>query len=54
MAKHANFTYKYVTPSDRQWGRKLENGAWTGMIGKVVLNKKQLDIALHFLKIFDF
>ncbi|XP_047736185.1 glutamate receptor ionotropic, delta-1-like [Hyalella azteca] len=35
IAKFLNITIRIVTPVDGQWGRRLPNGSWTGMIGMV-------------------
>lgn len=43
LAKFANFKYKIHTVQDGSYGRKREDGNWTGMIGEIV--SKTADIA---------
>ncbi|XP_064105499.1 probable glutamate receptor [Macrobrachium nipponense] len=35
VAGTLNFTYKVREPADQQWGYKLDNGTYTGVIGAV-------------------
>ncbi|XP_068219312.1 glutamate receptor ionotropic, kainate glr-3-like [Palaemon carinicauda] len=44
IAKKLNFTYSFYRPSDREWGRELPNGSFTGMIG--MCQKNEVDVAL--------
>ena len=53
-----HFSYRLVTPPDGQWGRKYENGSWSGMmgmfqrkVGKKPLNVSGIYIDLRLLKI---
>ncbi|XP_022236206.1 glutamate receptor ionotropic, delta-2-like, partial [Limulus polyphemus] len=39
LAKSVNFTYTLIVPKDHQWGIRLPNGSWTGMIGMMVRNE---------------
>ncbi|XP_063868717.1 uncharacterized protein LOC135104904 [Scylla paramamosain] len=36
IARKLSFCYEYVVPEDRQFGLKMTNGSWTGMIGILV------------------
>ena len=38
LADYSNFTYHFVQPEDKEWGRIDENGSWTGMIGETFNN----------------
>ena len=31
-----NFTYSLKLPPDKQWGSKMANGSWTGIIGELL------------------
>ncbi|GIY30651.1 hypothetical protein CDAR_541251 [Caerostris darwini] len=44
LSQILQFTYTLMTPPDKQWGSKTDNGSWTGMIGLV--NRGQADLAL--------
>ncbi|KAK3891550.1 hypothetical protein Pcinc_004550 [Petrolisthes cinctipes] len=44
MAQYLNFTYSVVVPEDGQWGKVLDNGTVTGMIGMVASHRAQLAI----------
>ncbi|XP_068215730.1 glutamate receptor ionotropic, kainate glr-3-like [Palaemon carinicauda] len=44
IAEKLNFTYSFYRPSDREWGRELPNGSFTGMIG--MCQRKEVDVAL--------
>ncbi|XP_070175614.1 probable glutamate receptor [Littorina saxatilis] len=43
LADTLNFTYRFVTPPDGEWGDKRD-GNWTGLIG--LLERKEADIVL--------
>lgn len=36
LAKATNFTYTVTVQRDKEYGKKLPNGKWTGMIGALV------------------
>ncbi|XP_045599811.1 glutamate receptor ionotropic, delta-1 isoform X2 [Procambarus clarkii] len=40
-----NFTYVFVEPSDGQWGHRLQNGSYTGVIGAV--ERMEADFSLN-------
>ncbi|XP_071528865.1 probable glutamate receptor [Panulirus ornatus] len=44
IATKLNFTYALVMPPDREWGRGMPNGSFTGMIG--MCQRKEVDMAL--------
>ncbi|XP_047499537.1 glutamate receptor ionotropic, kainate glr-3-like [Penaeus chinensis] len=44
IAAKLNFSYTLVMPEDREWGRGLPNGSFTGMIG--MCQRKEVDMAL--------
>ncbi|XP_068218545.1 glutamate receptor ionotropic, kainate glr-3-like [Palaemon carinicauda] len=44
IANKLNFTYSVISPADRQWGRELPNGSFSGMIG--MCQRKEVDLAL--------
>ena len=37
-----NFTFKVEKPPDGEWGVKLSNNSWTGMVGMLI--RKEIDI----------
>ncbi|XP_046575445.1 probable glutamate receptor [Haliotis rubra] len=37
-----NFSYQYVEPADGQWGEKMDNGSYTGIVG--TLQREEADI----------
>ena len=37
-----NFTFTLTPPADGEWGGKLKDGSWSGMVG--LLATKQIDI----------
>ena len=41
-----NFTYKVEKPSDGEWGVKLSNNSWTGMVGMLI--RQEIDIGNIF------
>ncbi|XP_071521417.1 uncharacterized protein [Panulirus ornatus] len=45
MSRTLNFTYVLVEPSDGQWGHRLENGSYTGVIGAV--ERLEADFSLN-------
>ncbi|XP_047499265.1 glutamate receptor ionotropic, kainate glr-3-like [Penaeus chinensis] len=49
LAEKLNFTYHYVRPLDQEWGRKLPNGSFTGLVG--MLDRREADLALGPLSI---
>ncbi|XP_035221212.1 ionotropic receptor 93a-like isoform X2 [Stegodyphus dumicola] len=36
VSKEMNFTYEFVIPADEQYGIRLQNGKWTGMIAQII------------------
>ncbi|XP_045122605.1 glutamate receptor ionotropic, delta-1-like [Portunus trituberculatus] len=42
IAKNLNFCYEYVVPEDNQYGYRMVNGSWTGIIG--VVARKEADM----------
>ncbi|XP_068206597.1 probable glutamate receptor [Palaemon carinicauda] len=44
IASKLNFTYTFVHEPSDEWGRKLTNDTWTGMIG--MLDRKEVDMAV--------
>lgn len=42
---------KIVIAEDSEWGRLLPNGSWTGMVGKVYMNKA--DIAINLIGVTE-
>ncbi|GFY67812.1 uncharacterized protein TNIN_50441 [Trichonephila inaurata madagascariensis] len=57
--KVLNIPFELVIAEDAEWGRSLQNGSWTGMVGKV--QKGEADIAINTLamteerlKVIDF
>ncbi|KAG8192331.1 hypothetical protein JTE90_002151 [Oedothorax gibbosus] len=44
LSKALNFTYELFQPEDKQWGVKLEDGNWTGLIGKVHRNETDMSM----------
>ncbi|XP_037795090.1 probable glutamate receptor [Penaeus monodon] len=44
IAAKLNFSYTLVMPEDREWGRGLPNGSFTGMIG--MCQREEVDMAL--------
>lgn len=50
IAEASEFKYHYVTPEDGQWGRKLKNGKWTGMIGCYKLEPTYMHTRMHIHK----
>ncbi|KAG8174044.1 hypothetical protein JTE90_015914 [Oedothorax gibbosus] len=47
IAQHLGFEYDVVIPEDRQWGRKKNDGNWTGMIG--ALARREADMAVGLI-----
>ncbi|XP_064110307.1 probable glutamate receptor [Macrobrachium nipponense] len=45
MSLALNFTYKFTEPKDGQWGHKLDNGSYTGVIGSV--ERMEADFSLN-------
>ncbi|XP_068245259.1 LOW QUALITY PROTEIN: glutamate receptor U1-like [Palaemon carinicauda] len=45
MSLSLNFTYKFTEPKDGQWGHKLDNGSYTGVIGSV--ERMEADFSLN-------
>ncbi|XP_037793489.1 uncharacterized protein LOC119588952 [Penaeus monodon] len=45
IAINLNFTYVFVEPSDGQWGHRLDNGSYTGVIGAV--ERREADFSLN-------
>ncbi|ROT80665.1 hypothetical protein C7M84_000603 [Penaeus vannamei] len=45
IANNLNFTYVFVEPSDGQWGHRLDNGSYTGVIGAV--ERREADFSLN-------
>ena len=43
LARRLNFTLKFITSNDGQWGALTKNGTWNGLIGMVI--KNQIDVA---------
>ncbi|KAK4309438.1 hypothetical protein Pmani_018935 [Petrolisthes manimaculis] len=44
ISEAMNFTFKFVTPSDRSYGAKLANGTWTGMIA--MISRQDVDMGI--------
>ncbi|XP_068205475.1 glutamate receptor ionotropic, delta-1-like [Palaemon carinicauda] len=42
LAKSMNFTYSLVQPPDQEWGARMANGTWTGLVGMVMRNDADL------------
>ncbi|XP_067671699.1 probable glutamate receptor [Haliotis asinina] len=42
LSTRFNFSYQYVEPSDGQWGEKMDNGSYTGIVG--TLQREEADI----------
>ncbi|XP_046379514.1 glutamate receptor ionotropic, kainate 2-like [Haliotis rufescens] len=42
LSRRFNFSYQYVEPQDGQWGEKMDNGSWTGIVG--ALQREEADI----------
>ncbi|XP_076352647.1 glutamate receptor ionotropic, kainate 2-like [Tachypleus tridentatus] len=51
LARKMNFRYVIRTPLDGEWGRKLPNGTWTGLVGMV--QRKEADIAIAKISITE-
>ncbi|XP_076315020.1 putative glutamate receptor isoform X2 [Tachypleus tridentatus] len=49
IAESLNFRYVIKLPSEREWGIKLPNGSWSGLIG--MLHREEADIALNQLTV---
>ncbi|GFY59482.1 uncharacterized protein TNIN_436151 [Trichonephila inaurata madagascariensis] len=47
ILKALRVSCEFVFPPDEEWGRPLENGNWTGMIGEV--QRGDADIAINFI-----
>ncbi|XP_069942958.1 ionotropic receptor 21a-like [Cherax quadricarinatus] len=45
IARSLNFTYIFVEPRDGQWGHRLQNGSYTGVIGAV--ERMEADFSLN-------
>ncbi|XP_042863989.1 glutamate receptor ionotropic, kainate 2-like [Penaeus japonicus] len=45
ISMNLNFTYVFVEPSDGQWGHRLDNGSYTGVIGAV--ERREADFSLN-------
>ncbi|KAK4328895.1 hypothetical protein Pmani_000704 [Petrolisthes manimaculis] len=45
LANTLNFTYVFLEPEDGQWGHRLENGSYTGVIGTV--ERLEADFSLN-------
>lgn len=44
IAEHLGFEYDIITPKDGQWGRKKNDGNWSGLIGQVA--REEADMAV--------
>ncbi|XP_064089815.1 glutamate receptor-like [Macrobrachium nipponense] len=42
VVQKMNYTYTYVTAGNDEWGRLLQNGTWTGLIGMNVYGKSDM------------
>ncbi|XP_022243782.1 glutamate receptor ionotropic, delta-1-like [Limulus polyphemus] len=51
LAEKLNFRYVIKSPKDNEWGTKLSNKSWTGMIGMV--HRKEADIAIDSIVITE-
>ncbi|XP_076353788.1 glutamate receptor ionotropic, delta-1-like [Tachypleus tridentatus] len=51
LAKKLNFRYIIKSPKDNEWGAKLSNKSWTGMIGMV--HRKEADIAIDSIVVTE-
>ncbi|KAF2349296.1 Ionotropic glutamate receptor L-glutamate and glycine-binding domain [Trinorchestia longiramus] len=45
LGKIMNFSIQVVTPSDGEWGKKLPNGSWSGIIGMVT--RREVNFAIN-------
>ncbi|GFV95207.1 hypothetical protein TNCV_1293251 [Trichonephila clavipes] len=44
--KVLNIPYELVIAEDGEWGHSLQNGSWTGMVGKV----QKIQVLVHLTK----
>ncbi|GFT36797.1 uncharacterized protein NPIL_471651 [Nephila pilipes] len=47
LLKALNLQFEVILPKEKEWGRQLDDGNWTGMIGKI--QKGSADLALNYL-----
>ncbi|KAK6186484.1 hypothetical protein SNE40_008514 [Patella caerulea] len=45
LAKHLNFTFTFVQPSDGKYGGKSRDGKWQGLVG-LLLDRKEVDMVI--------
>ena len=43
-----NFTYVLTSPPDGEWGGKMADGTWSGMVG--MLERREIDMGKKVLK----
>ncbi|CAD5113718.1 DgyrCDS2882 [Dimorphilus gyrociliatus] len=46
-----NFTYDIIEPADQQWGKQLQNGSYTGLVG--IMQKQEADLLFAPLSVTD-
>ncbi|XP_076353787.1 glutamate receptor ionotropic, delta-1-like isoform X3 [Tachypleus tridentatus] len=51
LARKLNFSYVIKSPKDNEWGTRLSNQSWTGMIGMV--HRKEADIAVDSIAVTE-
>ncbi|GFS84357.1 glutamate receptor ionotropic, delta-1 [Nephila pilipes] len=44
LSQVLQFKYDLISPPDMQWGRRLENGFWTGLVG--IVSRGEADLAV--------
>ncbi|KAK6186486.1 hypothetical protein SNE40_008516 [Patella caerulea] len=44
LAKHLNFTFTFVQPSDGKYGGKSSDGKWQGLVG--LLDREEVDMVI--------
>ncbi|KAL3234074.1 hypothetical protein MRX96_022822 [Rhipicephalus microplus] len=44
MTKSMGLRYVVKTPTDNQWGYRMPNGSWTGMLGDLHRNESELAV----------
>ena len=49
IAGTINMSIAYTDPPTELWGQKLENGSWTGMMGRLMLDKADFSLAGNVL-----